>query len=441
MSELKRTIKVISSNADENTAEVPSEPPRKFSLTMPPKKVISQVNAAFLSNRFNGLPIDEPPAPQAAKVKIPPIVIKHIKFANLLTLLSSLQITEFQTKFMSEGIKVLLSDLDTYDKLNNHLESQSIQFYTFSVKNKLPVKIVLSQLPKLDVNEIKTEINSQVQPLQLNCEEVRQINTKISRYEEYALYIVSFTRDKFNINNLRSIPGLFHVKVRWNSYRKRGGPTQCSNCWSFGHGNNHCHLTQKCRLCSGPHDETVCEHLNSYEEGIYVSVKCSNCSGQHPANHPLCPKREDFIEMRQKLSSRSNANSQRRNAGKQNNMQYNNINQFPPLPQPQFSSHQTFTHQTQANMPQQSSRSQQPNQGQQYCSTQSQNTSNFWQSNNQRTHSVPRSAPQGSNDMFSTNELIQLSQELFTALSGCKNKSQQFAVLTELTIKYLHGRP
>lgn len=180
MPELKRTINAISSNADENTLDVPSEPPRKVKVAMAPKKVISQVNAAFLSNRYSGLPIEDPPAPLTPKVKIPPIVIKHIKFANLLTLLSTLKITEFQTKFMSEGIKVMLSELDTYDKLINHLETKSIQFYTFSVKNKLPVKIVLSQLPKLDVKEIKTEINNQVQPMQLNCEEVRLINTKVS---------------------------------------------------------------------------------------------------------------------------------------------------------------------------------------------------------------------------------------------------------------------
>lgn len=190
----------------------------------------------------------------------------------------------------------------------------------------------------------------------------------------------------------------------------------------------------------------VCVHLKAYEEGIYAAVKCSNCSGQHPANHPSCPKREDFIGMRQKLSSRANSKSQRRNAGIQNNMQFNNKEQYPPLPQPQYSRNQHYQapyHQTQYNMQQQFSHTQQANQGhQKYCATQQQNTPNVWQNNNnQQAHSDSRRPPDDSNDLFSPSELIQLSQELFAALSGCKNKSQQFAVLTELTIKFLNGRP
>lgn len=78
VSERKKTLNNISSNAAESALDVPSEPPKKFNATMKANKVISQVNAAFLKNRFVGLPIEDPPAPRAPKIKILPIFIKHI---------------------------------------------------------------------------------------------------------------------------------------------------------------------------------------------------------------------------------------------------------------------------------------------------------------------------------------------------------------------------
>lgn len=435
-----------SSAANSLNSLSPREPPRKVA-NMASVAAIKKVNTAFLSNRFKGLPVDEPSEPIIPKVKIPPIVIKQMKFADLRSLLSQLDISDFITKFMSEGIKVQLSQLDTYDKLINHLQTKKIQYYTFSVKNKLPVKIILSQLPKLDVTEVKLEINKCCNPKNLNCEEVRLIDTKHSRYDEYALYILNFTRENFNMNNLRSITGLFHVKVHWSSYRKRSGPTQCSNCHSFGHGNNHCNIIQKCRLCSGLHNESVCVHLSAYQEGNFDSVKCVNCNGPHPANHISCPKRADFIGMRQRLSRKANPHLTRQTVV--DALDLNNQHQYPPLrtqrtlqQQPQhhqrvLSDHHQY-HQV-------GNYSQSQSESRPTPHAPSQSTSNHWHNQGDRIRSnnqhLPHTDTQNNDDLFSPNELIQLSQELIAGLSGCSNKAQQFDVITRLAVKFLYGSP
>lgn len=144
------------------------------------------------------------------------------------------------------------------------------------------------------------------------------------------------------MNTLKAITGMFYVKVSWSMYKRRGGPIQCTTCRQFGHGNKNCHLQTKCSLCGEQHDSTECIHLNQYEEGIYVSIKCCNCNGNHPSTSLLCPKRNDFIEMRQNLSRKANKKSRRRK-NRFHNLDFDNMQQYPQLSPTQNTQHCTGT--------------------------------------------------------------------------------------------------
>lgn len=449
ISDNKRSIDNISSGnaaGDQQDSVIPNKRKYTSSATMA-NEVIRKVQSAFLSNRFDALATDEPSTSTAIsvptqqvrpiKLKIPPIVIQNQKFANVVKILTSLKIKDYTTNLMSIGIKVTLNDIQSYDQVLSFLDvnKEKYRYYTFDVQHRTPVKIVLYKLPLLDIDTVKEEINAIGTPLKLICEEVRLINTKTTKYDEYALYVVSFKRENFNMNILKSITGLFHVRVSWSMYKRRGGPMQCTSCQQFGHGNRNCHLQTKCSLCGEQHNATDCIHLNQYEEGIYVSIKCCNCNGNHPSTSPICPKRNDFIKMRQNLSRKANNNKQRRK-NSNHKLDYDNSQHYPqlrPTRSAQHSHQQQYTH---TGPPQQNN----PHLAQQSSTLRSPplHTSRAPWFNSPQSPQAPTTTT-STDELFTPGELLQLSQEMLSSLRGCKNKFEQFQIITELSIKYLYG--
>ena len=104
-----------------------------------------------------------------------------------------------------------------------------------------------------------------------------------------------------------------HCSVR--AFQDRPPLTQCRNCWRFDHSSNNCKEQQRCRLCSGLHDEashpftdpTSCQRCTiANENGDFMDtadegrcphdLRCLNCLGKnnehnHPADARRCPAR------------------------------------------------------------------------------------------------------------------------------------------------------
>lgn len=78
---------------------------------------------------------------------------------------------------------------------------------------------------------------------------------------------------------------------------RRNKLTQCRRCLTFGHGSRNCNVAEKCSKCSKNHPTSSCNE---------TEFQCANCGGEHDASSPDCPKRKSFLEMRQKLSAKSN---------------------------------------------------------------------------------------------------------------------------------------
>lgn len=268
--------------------------------------------------------------------------------------------------------------------------------------------------------------------------------------------MLNFTRLNFDFNALKTITGVFNVRVRWSSYKRRSGPTQCSNCQIFGHGNNNCNLPTVCSLCGEGHHQTECIHLGPYEEGIYAAIKCSNCNGNHAANSLQCPRREEFRSMRETLSRKAN-NHLRRAA---NHINHEDHNAYPELSQPRhpspyydWNNHRKQPAPTPQTIPPgfkqpspppppppSSSQVQvQPSQSQTNLPPAHHSTRSYNQhQNNPQQQQRKQQQANQDNSFFSPQELLQITHEIVASLQDCKNKYEQFNAIAGIAIKYLN---
>lgn len=68
---------------------------------------------------------------------------------------------------------------------------------------------------------------------------------------------------------------------KFTSFKK---PTQCFNCWKFGHIGAVCKESVVCKKCAEGHNYRECAIKGHAAEG-----KCTNCKGKHSATFPGCP--------------------------------------------------------------------------------------------------------------------------------------------------------
>ena len=112
-----------------------------------------------------------------------------------------------------------------------------------------------------------------------------------------------------------TVPGSVRKALLGESLPRPPPLTQCRNCWRFDHSSNNCKEQQRCRLCSGLHDEashpftdpTSCQRCTiANENGDFMDtadegrcphdLRCLNCLGKnnehnHPADARRCPAR------------------------------------------------------------------------------------------------------------------------------------------------------
>ena len=93
-----------------------------------------------------------------------------------------------------------------------------------------------------------------------------------------------YTILSFRLNKLPSHVYFGRVRHKLKPYRMK--VIQCNKCWWFGHHTNRCKRSSICKACGGrgeDHDNDAC----LADPGI--QIKCSNCSGTHPADDKKCP--------------------------------------------------------------------------------------------------------------------------------------------------------
>lgn len=354
-------------------------------------KKIKHNNSASSSNYFTPLQTlddndddnNEIIVKKTNKVHIPPITILKCKSDQIHDFCRELKILNFSIRKISIGIKLFCNSKEDYDLVCNKLETK-FEFFTYGAKNDKPYKAVLLGLDKYDPNIIKQKLID----MKLLCLDVKLV-TKKGLHSEQAIYIVYFQRKSVTIKELRQNYSVIeYIKVKWEFQKTSSSRiTQCHNCQMLGHGSSRCRVKTFCANCAGNHKTSEC---NS------ETVMCANCKGPHKSSSPTCPNREKFQEMRQRSQPRS---LRTRHTFSNNNTRYSNRNV-------------NYTTDFPNSLNQQST-----------------NNNREWnrQSNDNK-----------SNDLFSIEEIKNLTLELISSLKKCRSKADQFEVITSLACKFLY---
>lgn len=329
--------------------------------------------------------------------KPPPIKITddRMKTFDMKNFLNDLQITTFQAKSISIGIKVDLDTKSDYDKCIKALSTQKIAFFTHRDKNVKAFKVVLGGLPKIDTSIIVKEMEQ----YNIIPSSVTELTTR-NPNPHHCLYLVQFDNKDVSFNVLRKVKAIDHVIVNWKPFKPRNkGPTQCNKCLMFGHGAQNCHRSEACMLCANTsHGTANCHYSESTKEAFVF--KCYNCFSKnlpntnHRANDPKCPCRSNYLEIRNSINHRNTVRNERANQ-KSNTFNTNQAN-FPDLNRKSSSEDHTS-----------------------------------YQSNGP-TYAEQIKRSRGNCDLYSMDDLFGIFQSAIEELSACTSKGQQLKVLFKL---------
>lgn len=250
------------------------------------------------------------------KVKLPPIMVKHVPLEKLMKALKALEI-QAEYKICRIGIKVVVHTKREFSKATTYMKASRLEFFTHDIAMEKPFKVVLRGLPEMQVEDIASELRSHYK---LNPSGVFQMKRGgNNQIYHNALYLVHFTKGTISLSALQAIRSIGSIIVRWEAYR--GGNrdvTQCQRCLNFGHGTRNCHVKPRCGNCAQAHATADCIMEDT------AKFKCANCKGDHRGSDRSCPKRNEFKAIRKQAATRSQP-------GRRSNPTLT-PSDFPPLP-------------------------------------------------------------------------------------------------------------
>lgn len=328
-------------------------------------------------------------------VKPPPIKITddRLNATNIKAFMNELEVSSFQSKQTSIGLKIDVEKQEDNAKLIDKLTVGGYAFFTHSGIQQKMFKVVLGGLPRINTEIIVDELkNFNITALSVTELTVNSTNTNRS------LYLVQIASKDVSLNEIRKIRAIDHTVVNWKPFRPRNkGPTQCRRCAMMGHGAQNCHRKVACLICaSSDHEAGNCQFKENTNEAFVF--KCFNCSTKgyidtkHRANDPECPCRADYIEIRNKINHR---NTVRNSKFTQNANQFN----FQQTNFPTLSRNFEFV-----------------------APSQSKNTSYAEQ--------VKKTS--SNDDLYCMDELCEILYSTVDELMSCTNKGQQLKVLFKL---------
>ena len=241
--------------------------------------------------------------------KPPPITIFDINIVSLRNKLSTIKEINSEKlliRLTQHGTKIFTQNNTDFNMLKEYCKQNKISCYTHTLHDDRKIKICLYGLYKMNTDILKKELHKHnVKPSDIKIIEKRNQNV---RYPDDCIYLLYFPKkDNIRLLNLRSIPGLFNIKVSWKYYTpKSHGPTQCSNCQDFGHGTENCLMKPKCIRCGDQHSSSTCPLMLPNETKIPTdAVKCANCGQGHTANFKGCNYRKQYITMQEQFKPKN----------------------------------------------------------------------------------------------------------------------------------------
>ena len=342
-------------------------------------------------------------AQNAVKVKLPPLMVKHIPLNKLVSSMSSIGVVA-EFKLCRIGTKVILRTKTEYDRVVTFLKEAKAEFFTHDIPGDKPFRVVIRGLPNFDPKTIEAEIKDRYKLDPLAVFRMKRRDEETKPYPD-SLFLLHFRKGSVTLSALKAIRALFSIIIRWEPYR--GGKrdvTQCQRCLNFGHGTRNCHVNPRCNNCAQEHASSACPIDGA------VAFKCANCNGAHQGSDKKCPKRETFKRIRKQAST---INQPGRRIGKTPTF---SEDEFPPL----GPSHQAHAEpRAQTARPQENSSNPAGNR--------SPPPPGFWR---------PATTTPQNNDLFTADELMEIFVNMSGALRKCRSKPEQIQVLGKFIIQY-----
>lgn len=325
--------------------------------------------------------------------RMPPITILECPAAAVNNALANAE-CEFEIKVLKSFVRVTTFNQTMFEKVLSTLKAKHFKFYTHDRAEAVPVKIVLTGFPAVHVPELMGILAE----YEINPREAKVLSSTKTVTGNHSLYLLYFERGAVKMQDLRRIRTLDGYVVQWRYFTKRpSDAAQCHRCQRFGHGSRNCSLTPKCVKCGAAHLTDECSlpkkaglEVENNAERHKRNVKCANCQGNHTANYRGCKVRKTYLEELEKQKKK------------------------PAVHQPQRSTAQHSAHP--------------PGWGRTYASVAASDTT-----------TIPNGTAE--DGLFTLTEFLSLSREMFTRLSACRNKLEQFFALQELAVKYLYDVP
>lgn len=148
-----------------------------------------------------------------------------------------------------------------------------------------------------------------------------------------------------------------------------------------------------------------------------IKYKCANCGGDHQGNDFKCPKREEYQNLQRSLSQRN----RRPTVYKREQSERNTYNPAPVYSGTSYSEAVKF--------------------GKSPHTPKSQVPHGRYPSFPLHPFPPPdvSGIPNSPNDLFTFEEVDCLLNDMLASLSACRNKTEQFRVITQLSLKYIYG--
>ena len=260
--------------------------------------------------------------PKKGKSSVPPIVVRAQNFYEICQKIDSLSV-KVTYKHMSIGTSILTNNVQEHKRVIEFLKTEKIYFFTHDVKSEKPFKVVLRGLHSITENELKEELTrKQLEPLSVFL--MKRKSGVMGRDQPY---LIHFKKPEVNLSTLRkNLPKLFYTVINWEPYvTTNRGPMFCSTCLIHGHGSKNCNMQPRCNICGKDHKTLDCVIIDP------AVRKCANCKGNHAASSINCPKRQQYIEIREKIRQKNTVNKVRNNFARDPNLNLSDLSEFPTL--------------------------------------------------------------------------------------------------------------
>lgn len=290
--------------ASRSTARsIPKNPKKQNQAQTATAHQNTTIAAASTSNNVATTPMAESKKPFR---KPPPITVTGQIVEGISVPLSVSEITEtivesrgkFHLQVLPKSVRIFPQDHSVHPLICKSLNDKNYEFYSHDLQEHKIFRSVLRNVDVMDINEISSLITEAVG--------VSPLKVTMTANRRAPLYMVDFKATDVNKATLTNVHTVGHYRVRWEPPKKmRNGPTQCTNCCDYGHGQRNCAKGTVCLLCASSHHFTDCEMRLKKRELVADLYQCTNCMSNqfenraHAANDLTCPSRAKFIAARE----------------------------------------------------------------------------------------------------------------------------------------------